>query len=202
MVQQLRHRLSQLSSRAKRSYFHFRLRPARRFSHFLDRGIFTVNHQQRLLVLRRQHGEQSIGQIRCDHAVLNRVSFATLIYRVLVQPALLVFGEIRNRRLRSPFRASHHIKTRVGRNPCQPSFQRSTTFKTSKLRERFQKNFLRRFFNHTSLPEKPARDTKHSRAVASHYLRERGLVASLRLSREVQVYGLFEPNRQLRSSSV
>ncbi|HET9788947.1 MAG TPA: hypothetical protein VFP47_17540, partial [Pyrinomonadaceae bacterium] len=61
------------------------------------------------------------------------------------------------------------------------------TFKTSKLCISFQKNFLRRFFNQRSLPEKPARDAEYSRAIAPHNLRKGRLIAILRLARKVQV---------------
>ena len=120
----------------------------------------------------------------------------------MVQPLLLVVSEIGNRELRPPLRTANHIQAGVGRNSCQPAFDGAAAFKTPELRKRFQKNFLRRFFNQTSLPEKPARHTKHARAVTSDNLRKGRLIARLRLPREVQVQGLFEPTRQLRSSSV
>ena len=115
---------------------------------------------------------------------------------------MLIFGEIGNRKLRPPFRSSHHVQTSIGRDSRQPTFQGAATFKAPKLRKGFQKNFLRRFFNQTSLPEKPARHTEYSRAITPYYLREGRLIALLRLTRQVQVQGLFEPTRQLRSSSV
>src|ERR1051325_3272117 len=120
----------------------------------------------------------------------------------MVQPLLFVVSQIRNRQLRSPFRATNHIQAGVGRDPRQPAFDGAAAFKTPELRKRFQKNFLRRFFNQTSLPEKPARHAEHTRTVTSHNLRKGRLVAILRLTRQVQVQGLFEPTRQLRSSSV
>src|SRR5437868_12117410 len=98
---------------------------------------------------------------------------------------LLVFREIGNSKLRSPFCTSHHIQTSVGRDSCQPAFDGTTTCKTSELRIRFQKNFLRRFFNQTSLPEKPAGDTEYSRAVTSNYFLKGRLVTRLRLTRQV-----------------
>ena len=64
-----------------------------------------------------------------------------------------------------------------------------------------KKNFLRRFFNQTSLPKKSTGGAEHSRAVTSDYFREGRLIAILRLSRQVEIQGLFEPTRQLRSSS-
>ena len=118
----------------------------------------------------------------------------------MVQPPLLVVSEIGNRKLRSPLRTADHIQTGVGRDPCQPAFDGAAAFKAPELRKRFQKNFLRRFFNQTSLPEKPARHAEHTRTVTSHNLRKGRLVAILRLTRQVQVQGLFEPTRQLRSS--
>src|ERR1041385_2317980 len=121
---------------------------------------------------------------------------------MMVQPPLLVVSEIGNRKLRSPLRTADHIQTGVGRDPCQPAFDGAAAFKAPELRKRFQKNFLRRFFNQTSLPEEPARHAEHPRAVTSHNLRKGRLVAILRLTRQVQVQGLFEPTRQLRSSSV
>jgi len=202
MVQQLLHRFPKLLPRAKRSHFDFRLRPSCRFSHFLDRRVFTVDHQQRLPILRRKNSQQSIREIRCYQTVLDGSLFATVACGLLVKPALFVVGEIGNGQLWSSFRTPHHIQTRVCRDPCQPAFEGAATFKTPKLRVCFQKNFLRRFFNQTSLPEEPARHAEYSRAVASHYLRKGRLVTGLRLSRQVQLQGLFEPTLQLRSSSV
>src|SRR6185436_18940458 len=171
MTQQLLHRLTNLLPRSKRSHFNFRLRPACCLSHFLDRRVFTINHQQRLLIFRRQNRQQAIGEICRHHFILDGRWF-TVTRRLLVQPASFIVSEIRNSRLRSPFRASHHIQTSVRRDSRQPSFKRSTTFKTSQLRVSFQKNFLRCFFNQTSLPEEPARHAEHARAVTSHYLRK------------------------------
>src|ERR1043166_10112578 len=119
---------------------------------------------------------------------------------MMVQPPLLVVSEIGNRNLRSPLRTADHIQTGVCRDPCQRACDGAAAFKAPELRKRFQKNFLRRFFNQTSLPEEPARHAEHSRAVTSDYLRKGRLVACLRLPRQVQVQGLFEPTRQLRSS--
>src|SRR6185503_14388117 len=202
MVQQLLHRFSKLLSRAKRSHFNFRLRPSCRFSHFLDRRVFTIDHQQRLLVLRRKNSEQSIREIRCYQTVLDGSLFHTVACGLLVHPALLVVGEIRNSQLWSSFRTPHHVQTRVCRDPCQPAFEGAATFKAPKLRKCFQKNFLRRFFHHASLPEEPARHAEYSRAVSSHYLCKGRLVTVVRLSRQIEVQGLFEPTLQLRSSSV
>ena len=115
---------------------------------------------------------------------------------------LLVVCEIGNGILRSPFCTSHHIQTSVSRDSCQPAFDGAATFKTPELRIRFQKNFLRRFFNQTSLPEKPAGHTKYSRAVTANYFLKGRLVTRLRLTRQVYVQGLFEPTLQLRSSWV
>src|SRR6185369_16914360 len=193
--QQLLHRLTNLFARPKCPHFNFRLRPSRHFSHFLDRRVFTVNHQQRLLIFRRQNRQQAIGEISRHQIILDRRLIT--IARLLVQPTGFILSEIRNGRLRSPFRASHHIQTSVRRDSRQPSFERSTTFKLSKLRVSFQKNFLRCFFNQTSLPEEPARHAEHARAVTSHYLCKGRLVAYLRLTRQVEIQGLFEPTRQL-----
>src|SRR6185436_12271657 len=159
------------------------------------------NHQQRLLIFRRQNRQQAIGKISRHQFILDGRLF-TVARRLMVQPASFIVSEIRNSRLRSPFRASHHIQTSVRRDSRQPSFKRSTTFKTSQLRVSFQKNFLRCFFNQTSLPEEPARHAEHARAVTSHYLRKGRLITYLRLTRQVEIQGLFEPTRQLRSSSV
>jgi hypothetical protein len=60
---------------------------------------------------------------------------------------------------------------------------------------------MRSFFNQTSLTKKSTRNTKHARAVTSYDFRKGKLVSVLRLSRQVDVQGLFEPARQLRSSS-
>ena len=184
MLQQLLHRFTQLTSCSKRSYLDLRLRPSSRFRHFLDRRVFTINHQQRLLIFRRQNREQSICQVCRDQTILDR-TFIASITRMLVQPARLIFGEIGNRKLRSPFRSSHHIQTSVGRDSRQPTFKGAATFKAPKLRKCFQKNFLRRFLNQTPLPEKPACHTEHSRAVAPDYLREGRLITGLRLMRQV-----------------
>src|SRR5215213_3077186 len=118
----------------------------------------------------------------------------------MLQPALLIVSEIRNGILRPALRASHYIQTRVGRDSCQPALERATTFEASKLRVCFQKNVLRRFFDQSSLSKETARHTKYARAVTSHDLRKGRLVAILRLPRQVQVQGLFEPTRQLQSS--
>ena len=113
---------------------------------------------------------------------------------------MLIFGEIGNGKLRPPFRSSHHIQTRVGRDSCQPAFHGAATFKAPELRKCFQKNFLRSFFNQTSLTKESTGGTEHSRAVTSDYFCKGRLVAGLRLSRQVEIQGLFEPTRQLRSS--
>src|SRR5262249_10911247 len=87
-------------------------------------------------------------------------------------------------------------------NPCQPTFQRSAPFVTSELRVRFQENFLRRLFNQTSLTKKSTCNAEHSRAVTPDDFSKGRLVSRLRFSRQVDLLGLFEPIRQLRSSSV
>jgi hypothetical protein len=69
------------------------------------------------------------------------------------------------------------------------------------LRERFQKNFLRRIFHLTSFAKKPAGDAKNSRTKPSYDFRKGRLVASLRLSRQVEFGGLFNPTLQMRSST-
>jgi hypothetical protein len=69
------------------------------------------------------------------------------------------------------------------------------------LRERFQKNFLRRIFHLTSFAKEPACDAKNSGTESSYYFREGRLVASLRLSRQVEFGGLFNPTLQMRSST-
>jgi hypothetical protein len=68
------------------------------------------------------------------------------------------------------------------------------------LRERFQKNFLRRIFRLTSFTKEPARNTKNSRTESSYYFREGRLVAFLRSARQVEFGGLFNPTLQMRSS--
>jgi hypothetical protein len=69
------------------------------------------------------------------------------------------------------------------------------------LRERFQKNFLRRIFNLTSFAKEPARNTENPGTKSSYYFREGRLVAILRSSRQVEFKGLFNPTLQMRSSS-
>ena len=72
-----------------RETFHFLLstRPSSYFSHFLDRRIFTVDHQQRLLIFRRQNSKQSIGKIRGYETGLNR-GFVTVTRRLLFDSLL------------------------------------------------------------------------------------------------------------------
>jgi hypothetical protein len=120
---------------------------------------------------------------------------------LLIDPAALVVTQIGNSQLGPPFRSSDHIQTSVGCDSRQPTFHRSASFKTSELRERFQKNFLRRVFDLTSLAKEPARNTKHSRTESSYYFCEGRLVAYLRSLRQVEFQGLFNPTLQMRSSS-
>jgi len=68
------------------------------------------------------------------------------------------------------------------------------------LRERLQKNFLRRVFYVTSFPEEPAGNAKNSRTESSYYFCEGRLIASLRSLRQVEFGGLFNPTLQMRSS--
>jgi len=69
------------------------------------------------------------------------------------------------------------------------------------LRERFQKNFLRRIFHQTSFAKEPARNTKNSRTESFYYFSEGRLIAILRSLRQVEFGGLFNPTLQMRSSS-
>ena len=112
---------------------------------------------------------------------------ATVAGRLLVQPALLIVSEIRNGKLRPPFRASHHIQTRIRRDSCQPPFERATTFKAPELSIRFQKNFLRRFFDQTALAKKAARKAENARAVAPHDFGKRGFVLIGAAPRQFQI---------------
>jgi hypothetical protein len=68
------------------------------------------------------------------------------------------------------------------------------------LRERFQKNFLRRIFHLTSFAKEPARNTENSWTESFDYFGEGRLIAFLRSSRQVEFGGLFNPTLQMRSS--
>jgi hypothetical protein len=69
------------------------------------------------------------------------------------------------------------------------------------LRERFQKDLLRRIFDLTSLSKELTRNTKHSRTESSYYFGEGRLVSGLRSLRQVEFKGVFNPTLQMRSSS-
>jgi hypothetical protein len=150
------------------------------------------------LILWRQRAEQWLREVSGDKIVFNRIVY---FGELLVDPSALVGTQIRNSQLGPPFRSSQYVQTCVGGDSRQPTFHRSASFKTPELRERFQKDFLRRIFHLTAFAKEPACNTENSRTESFDYFSEGRLIAILRLSRQVEFGGLFNPTLQMRSSS-
>src|SRR5688500_9901706 len=137
-------------------------------------------------------------QIRSDHTIVNRIVY---YHELLEQPATLVVIQNRHKQLRPQPRSPEYDQTRLVCDQRQQTSHRSAPLETPAWRERSQQNSLRRVFHLTSFAKDPARYAKNSRTKSSYYFREGRLVASLRLPRQVEFGGLFNPTLQMRSST-
>jgi hypothetical protein len=124
------------------------------------------------------------------------------ISHLVFQPIAFSFGQIGQRRFRTPFGITQQIEAGCGRNSRQPSFQGTTALEIRKPRVCAEEGFLRRVFDIVSSAEESAGDLENAGAVATNDLCEGRLVAFLRSIDQRQFRRLFQLILQIRSRSI